>query len=89
MAKSLSQQKKEIRSHIGAIKQAAIRIDLPTPVFTLYEDKLKKVNSSKDLASWYYAFSKRINAMISQDHREATLMRNSLNSMRSIIGLDR
>ena len=89
MSKSLSQQKKELRGHISALKQSAVRLQLATPVFKLYSDKLDKVKNQANMNEWYYAFSKRINAMIGQDHGEAGFMRSQLDSMARIVGVRR
>ena len=89
MPKSISQQKKETASHVGALKQAAGRIGTSQDMYTLYANKLKAVKDAAGMKEWYYAFSKRVNAQISQDHSEAMFMRSQLESIRSITGLQR
>lgn len=88
MAKSLSQQKKEIRGHLNALRQAAERLQLATPMYKLYADRLAKAKAA-DMEGWYRAFAKRVGAQIGQDPGEAAFMRGQLHSIESILGLRR
>lgn len=89
MAKSLSQQKKEIGGYVSSLKQAAHRIGTSPAMYDLYRDRLQKVAKSSGLEEWYRAFAKRVGAQIAQDASEASFMRDQLNSIESIIGLRR
>ena len=89
MAKSLSQQKKEIRGHVNALRQAAKRLGLSEAMYTLYADKLAAVKKQSEMEPWYRAFAKRVGAQIAQDSSEASFMRSQLHSIESILGLRR
>lgn len=85
--KSLSQQRKEVRSHVGALKQAAHRIGTSVAVYDLYDKELGNIKNAKDFESWYRRFAKRVGAQIAQDSSEAAFMRDQLHSIESILGL--
>lgn len=89
MPKSVNQQKKEIRGHIGALRQAAGRLGLSEAMYDLYLNKLNKLSKQSELVPWYRDFARRVGAQISQDSREAAFMRGQLHSIESILGLRR
>ena len=89
MAKSVSAQKKDVRAHVDSLKHAAHRIGTSEAMYTLYAKKLAECKNASDLATWYYAFSKRVNGQIAQDHSEAQNMRGQLHSIERILGLQR
>lgn len=89
MAKSVSQQKKDIGSYVGALKAAAHRIGTSVDMYTLYAKKLAACKTASDLSEWYGPFSRRVNNQIGQDASEAQFMRGQLDSIRSILGMHR
>lgn len=89
MAKSLSQQKKEIAGHVSSLKQAAGRIGTSQDMYTLYAKRLSAVKTADALKEWYYAFAKRVNAQVAQDRSEAQNMRGQLHSIERILGIQR
>ena len=88
MAKSLRQQKKEIRGHLNALRQAAERLGLATTMYKPYSERLDKAKAG-GMEEWYRAFARRVGAQIAQDPGEAAFMRGQLNSIESILGLRR
>lgn len=89
MAKSLSQQKKEILGHMDFIANTLHKDGASVLVLDAYKTSLKSIKKADAFQSWYSGYTKRVAELLKHYPENTALINDQRHSIQRIAGLQR